>query len=94
MQLREISGAPRPAEKRAERLRQTKTLSAKFSATYTALKSDGKPFELRILTQPLLRYETEDDDYDADGALYGYVQSTAPVALLLLESRQTPGGHR
>jgi hypothetical protein len=93
MRLREISDAPQPAEKSAERLRQMKTLSAKFSATYTALNSDGKPFELRMLTQPLLRYET-DDDYGADGALYGYVQSTAPVALLLLESRQTPGGHR
>ena len=93
IKLREIQGAPEPAETAAERLRQMKTLSAKFSATYTALDSDGKPFELRILTQPLFRYET-DDDYRADGALFGYVQSTAPVGLLLLESRQTPVGHR
>jgi hypothetical protein len=93
MKLREIPDAPDPAEKPADRSRQMKTLSAKFSATYTALNSDGKPFELRILTQPLLRYET-DDNYGADGALYGYVQSTAPVALLLLESRQTPDSRR
>ena len=91
--LREIPGAPQPAETAAERLRQMKALAAKFSATYTALDSDGKPFELRILTQPLLRYET-DDEYRADGALFGYVQSTAPVGLLLLESRQTRDGHR
>jgi hypothetical protein len=90
---REIPGAPKPAETAAERLRQMKTLSAKFSSTYTALNSDGKPFELRMLTQPLLRYQT-DDDFRADGALYGYVQSTAPVGLLLLESRQTADGHR
>jgi len=93
IKLREMKGAPEPAETAAERLRQMKTLSAKFSATYTALDSDGKPWELRILTQPLFRYET-DDDYRADGALFGYVQSTAPVGLLLLESRQTPVGHR
>jgi hypothetical protein len=93
IKLREIPGAPQPAETAAKRLRQMKTLAAKFSATYTALNSDGKPFELRILTQPLLRYETDDDDR-ADGALFGYVQSTAPVGLLLLESRQTRDGHR
>jgi hypothetical protein len=90
---REVPGAAQPAATAAERLRQMKTLSSRFSATYTALRSDGKPFDLRILTQPLLRYET-DDAYRADGALFGYVQSTAPVALLLLESRQTQGGRR
>jgi hypothetical protein len=90
---REIPGAPQPAETAAERLRQMKTLAAKFSARYTALNSDGKPFELRILTQPLLRYETDDDDR-AEGALFGYVQSTAPVGLLLLEFRQTRDGRR
>ena len=91
--LREIPGAPQPAETAAERLRQMRALSARFSATYTAIHLRAKPVELRLLTQPLLRYET-DDEYRADGALFGYVQSTAPVGLLLLESRQTDGGHR
>jgi len=91
--FREIPDASKPAETAAERLRQMKSLSTKFSANYAALNSDGKPFELRILTQPLLRYET-DDDYHVDGALFGYVQSTAPVGLLLLESRQTADGQR
>jgi hypothetical protein len=90
---REIAGAPQPAETAAKRLRQMKTEAAKFTATYTAVHLGAKPFELRILPQPLLRYET-DDDYRADGALFGYVQSTTPVGLLLLESRQTEGGHR
>src|SRR5207249_6956068 len=78
IKLSEIEGAPEPAETAAKRLRQMKTLSDKFSVRYVALNSDGKPFELRMLTQPLLRYET-DDDYRADGAVFGYVQSTAPV---------------
>lgn len=90
---REIPGAPQPAETAAERLRQMKTLAAKFSASYIALNSVGKPFELRILTQPLLRYETDDNDR-AEGALFGYVQSTAPVGLLLLEFRGTREGPR
>ncbi len=93
IKLREIPDAPKPAETKAERLRQMKTLSAKFSATYEATHLGAKPFELRLLIQPLLQYET-DDEYHADGALFCYVQSTAPVGILLLESRQTPGGHR
>jgi hypothetical protein len=93
IELREIPEAPAPAETAAMRLRQMRSLSAEFSASYTATHLREKPFELRILAQPLHRYET-DDDYRADGALFGFVQSTAPVGLLLLESRQTPVGHR
>jgi hypothetical protein len=93
IEWREIPDAPKPAETAAERLRQMKALSARFSATYTATHLGSKPFELRNLTQPLLRYET-DDDYRADGALFGYVQSTTPVGFLLLESRPTRDGHR
>jgi hypothetical protein len=93
IQFREIQDAPQPAETAAKRLRQMRTLSAKFSATYTAVHLGARPFELRLLTEPLLRYET-DDDYGADGALFGFAQSTTPVGLLLLESRQTAGGQR
>src|SRR5207244_3859720 len=72
---------------------QMRSLAARFSATYTAVHLGAKPFELRLLTQPLLRYET-DDDNGADGALFGYAQSTTPVGLLLLESRPKQDGHR
>src|SRR4051794_15160989 len=64
IKLCELAGAPQPAETAAARLRQMRTLAAKFSATYTAVHLGAKPFELRLLTQPLLRYET-DDDYRA-----------------------------
>jgi hypothetical protein len=93
IEMREIPRAQVPAETAAGRLRQMKMLAAKFSATYTAAHLGSKPFELRLLTQPLLQYETE-DDHRADGALFGYVQSTTPIGLLLLESRQTDGGPR
>jgi len=93
IQWREVPDAPLPAETAPQRLRQIKTLAEKFTATYTALSSDGKPFELRLLTQPLLRYET-DDDYRADGALFTHVQTTGAVGFLLLESRHTSAGHR
>src|SRR5262245_1214045 len=88
IQLREIPEAPKPAEAAAARLRQMKTLAGKFTATYTAVHLGAAPFELRNLPQPLFQYVT-DDDSRAEGALFGYVQSTTPVGLLLLESRQT-----
>jgi len=93
IEWREIQGAPQPAETAAQRLRQMKTLATRFSASYTAVHLGAKPFELRLLPQPLLRYEP-DDGNQADGALFGYVQSTTPVGLLLLESRQAEGGSR
>src|SRR5262249_48370750 len=60
--LREMQDAPLPAETAAQRLRQMRTLSVKFSATYTATHLRARPFELRLLTQPLFRYEPDDDD--------------------------------
>jgi len=93
IKLHELPDAPKPAETAAERLRQMKALSARFSAMYTATHLGAKPFELRLLTQPLLRYET-DNDNGADGALFAHVQSTTPVGLLLLESRPAASGQR
>jgi hypothetical protein len=84
--FREVPDAPKPAETAAERLRQMKALAGKFSSAYTAAHLDAKPFELRLLPQPLLRYETT-DDARADGAVFGFTQSTAPAVLLLLEAR-------
>jgi hypothetical protein len=90
--FREVPDAPKPAETAAERLRQMKAMAGKFTSTYTAAHIDSKPFELRLLTQPLYRYETE--DAKADGAVFAFVQSTALVTLLLLESRSTRDGPR
>jgi hypothetical protein len=91
--FRELPDAPKPAETAAERSRQMKTLAGKFSSTYTSKFLDSKPYELRLLTQPLLRYET-DDDPRSDGALFAFVQSTAPIAILLIETRKTQEGQR
>src|SRR5262245_32001652 len=88
--FREVPDAPKPAETAAQRLRQMRATAEKFTSTYTAAHLDNKPFELRLLTQPLYRYETE--DAKADGAVFAFVQSTALVSLLLLESRSTRDG--
>ena len=85
-----VPDAAKPAEGAAERLRQMRALAGKFTWTYTATHLDNKPFELRLLTSPLYRYETE--DAEADGAVFAFVQSTALVSLLLVESRSTRHG--
>jgi hypothetical protein len=93
LKFRELPEAPKPAGAAADRLRQMKALATGFSATYTARHLDGKPFELRLLAQPLFRYETDEKER-ADGSVFGFVQSTAPVVLLILESRPTKDGQR
>lgn len=89
----ELPDAPKPADAPAERLRQMKAIAAKFTASYTAKHLDNKPFELRLLAQPLMRYGA-DGEPNSDGAVFGFVQSTAPVGVLLLESRKTKDGTR
>ena len=91
--FREVPDATKPAESAVGRLRQMRSLADGFSSEYTAQHLDKKPFALRLLPQPLYRYET-DDEAKADGALFVFVQSTASVALLLLESRSTRDGPR
>jgi hypothetical protein len=90
--FREVPDAPKPAGTAAERLRQMRAVAGKFTSTYTARHLDDKPFELRLLTQPVYRYET--GDARSDGAVFAFVQSTASVALLLVESRPTRDGPR
>src|SRR5262245_20072462 len=64
--FREVPDAPKPAETAAQRLRQMRAMAGTFTSTYTATLLDSRPFELRLVIQPLYRYETEDPQ--ADGA--------------------------
>lgn len=79
--------APAPAETPAARLSQMKRLARDFSATHV---SGDTTLELRMLPQPLFRYEgaAEADD----GALFAFVEATDPDVILLLEARRTADG--
>jgi hypothetical protein len=90
----ELSDAPKPAETAAERLRQMKALAGKFSATYTPIPTDAKPFELRLLIQPLLRFEKSDDPQYLDWALFAFANGTDPQGLLLIEARRSEESRR
>ncbi|HJT32493.1 MAG TPA: hypothetical protein VJ783_10655 [Pirellulales bacterium] len=64
------------------RLSQMKTLARNFSATLE--RRTGEKDALRLLPQPLLRYQG--DDKKTDGALFSFSIGTDPEAILLLEA--------
>jgi hypothetical protein len=83
--LAPIPGAPAPAASPGERLRQMRALAREFHAFFNGAKDKS---ELRLLPQPLYRYEPSRADL-VDGALFGFVQSTDPEVLLVIEARKT-----
>jgi hypothetical protein len=80
-----IPGTPRPASTPSERLRQMRALAREFKALVD-LEKGGT--QLRLLSQPLFRYESE-----TDGALCAFVLTTDPEALLIIDDRAGDGGH-
>jgi len=87
-----IPDAPKPASTPNERLRQMRALAREFRATFN---NPPDLSEIRLLTQPLYRFETEGRRTDVlDGALFAYVHTTDPEVLLVIEARpEVDGGH-
>ena len=86
-----IPDAPRPAATPNERLRQMRALAREFKATFN---NPPDLSEIRLLTQPIYRFEVEGKRADVvDGALFAYVHTTDPEVLLLIEARpESEGG--
>jgi hypothetical protein len=89
--LAPIKGAPRPAASPAQRLGQMRAMAREFTAS--TRDAAGSRYELRLLSQPLYRYESTDPEV-LDGALFAFVTSagTDPEALLVIEARKPPRG--
>jgi hypothetical protein len=87
IELAPIPGAPAPSRAAPQRLSQMRTLTHDFSAS--TKDPQGERWELRLLPQPLYRYESTDRDV-LDGALFAFVTSagTDPEILLLIEARK------
>jgi hypothetical protein len=81
IELREVPEAPPPADTRAKRLSQMKTISRQFSA-YTEEASRGKR-NLRLLPTPLDRFP-ESDTEPEDGSLFSFVVGNDPEVILLV----------
>jgi hypothetical protein len=84
-----LPGAPAPAESPAQRLRQLRALAKEFTAS--EVDREGVTRELRLLTQPIHRYESTDPAV-LDGGLFAFVEGTDPEIFLLLEARRRDDG--
>jgi hypothetical protein len=84
-----IPGAPVPADSSRLRTIQQKNLAREFTATL--FNKDQEPTELRLLPQPLYKYEPTAGDVQ-EGSIFSFALGTDPEALLLIESRKVAGG--
>lgn len=82
--FRPVPEAPEPAATARQRLTQMKNLARDFSARL--IDNNNQLKELRLVTQPLIRYEPKDKRI-VDGGLFAFVVGTDPEAILLLEAR-------
>ncbi len=91
--LKPVEGAPAPARSASQRTAQIRALAREFSGR--SRSDQGVTWELRLLPQPLYRYESTDLDV-LDGAIFALVSSagTDPEILLVLEARKAPAGPR
>jgi hypothetical protein len=88
--LKPIPGAPRPASSAAARLRQMRALTNEFTAFFDVPTDHSA---LRILPQPLYRYELEKSHETVlDGALFAFVHTTDPEVILIIEALSTTRG--
>lgn len=85
IKLNEVPGAPEPADKPAARLTQMRAIMRDFTAR--SIDPRDQPWELRLLPQPLVRYEPTGDETAIDGALFAFAQGTDPEILFVLEAQ-------
>lgn len=91
--------APGPAATAARRLIQMRQLAGRFRGENRDDQGDGEKWELRLLPQPLFRYNQAERVQSAenpvlDGALFALASGTDPEILLLIEVRMTGEGDR
>jgi len=67
--------------------RQARRLADRFSAEL--VDRDMQRHPLRLLTTPLVRYETTEKEASLGGSLFAFCQQTDPEVLLLIEARRT-----
>ena len=84
LELKPIPGAPAPADSAAGRLRQMRALAQEFTGRQT--NRAGVDRDMRLLTQPIYRYENTKGSL-IDGGLFVFVQGTDPEVFLLIEAR-------
>ena len=88
-----ITDTTAPADTAPRRLLQLRALAREFSAHTVA--RDRQRWELRVLAQPLYRYQST-NDLLIDGAVFGFVSSagTDPEILMVIEAAKENGSEK
>lgn len=91
IELVALPGERPPARSASARLVQMRALARKFDVH--SVSNEGERWELRLLPQPLYRYNVDADPV-IDGGLFAFVTSagTDPELMLVIEARQTADG--
>lgn len=91
VELVALPDAPAPDASASRRLLQMRSLSRAFTAH--SIDHREQRWELRLLPQPLYRYEKPEGE-TLDGSLFAFVTSagTDPEVILVLEARKTDSG--
>ena len=84
--LADLPDAPAPAEKPAARLTQMRAMLREFTAR--SIDAKDQPWELRLMSQPLVRYEPNDRSVLFDGAVFAFAQGTDPEILFVVEAQR------
>ena len=89
--LAPITDAPEPAKTKVLRLAQMRDIARRFTSQ---VDRQGGMSEMRLLPQPIYRYEMKDGGSVVDGAVFAFVWTTGtdPEVLLVIEARRTDGG--
>jgi hypothetical protein len=86
IEFKRAPDAAPPGQSAVARLRQMKGMAAQFSPTLVRWREDGSDREeLRLLPQPIYRYESADREL-LDGGVFAFVQGTDPEVLLMIEA--------
>jgi hypothetical protein len=89
LELKAIPGASAPADTAAARIRQMRAIAQEFTGIQTS--REGVTRDMRLLAQPIYRYENTKGDL-IDGGLFVFVLGTDPEAFLLIEARRNKSG--
>jgi hypothetical protein len=89
IRLEPVPDAPEPARNATLRLAQMRDLARRFTSQ---VDRENTRWEMRLLPQPIYRYELADENAPVvDGAIFAFVWTagTDPELLLVIEARRT-----
>jgi hypothetical protein len=96
IEWKDFPEAPEPVATRSGRLSQLRQLASRFRGE-SVDDTTGQKWELRLLRQPLFRYDLPQQEGETiarvlDGGLFTLASGTDPEILILVEARESGGG--